>query len=66
MVKPYLDYKDISELLKCSKAKAYEVIKELRKETEWEETYESKWKGIVIPTDLFLKYFLSCRKALKK
>lgn len=66
MVKPYLDYKDISELLKCSKAKAYEVIKELIKETEWEETYESKWKGIVIPTDLFLKYFPSCRKALKK
>lgn len=66
MVKPYLDYKDISELLKRSKAKAYEVIKELRKETEWEETYESKWKGIVIPTDLFLKYFPSCRKALKK
>lgn len=66
MVKPYLDYKDISELLKCSKAKAYEVIKELRKETEWEETYESKWKGIVIPKDLFLKYFPSCRKALKK
>lgn len=66
MVKPYLDYKDISELLKCSKAKAYEVIKELRKETEWEETYESKWKGIVILTDLFLKYFPSCRKALKK
>lgn len=62
----YLGYKEIMELLKCSKGKAYEVIKELRKETEWEETYESKWKGIVIPTDIFLKYFPSCRKALKK
>ena len=53
-------------LLKCSKVKANQVIKELREKTEWGETYESKWKGIVIPTDLFLKYFPSCRKALKK
>lgn len=66
MVKPYLDYKDVMSLFECSKVKAYQIIKELREKTEWEETYESKWKGIVIPTDLFLKYFPSCRKALKK
>ncbi len=65
--KPYLGYADVMELYKCSKGMAYEILLDLRTKTGWADTYEAKHKSqIVIPTEIFLKYFPSCRKALKK
>lgn len=65
--KPYLGYADVMNLIQCSKKRAYDILDELRTKTGWGDTYEAKHKyQIVIPTDIFLKYFPSCRKALKK
>lgn len=63
----YLGYKEVSNLLKCSKGRAYEIIFELRKRSKWLETYECQNLGrIVIPKRILLNYFPSCRQAIKE
>lgn len=72
--KPYLNYKD---LVACGldRNKAYVVIKDLKKtkvkidgkEVPWEDTYEATMLlGEKIPTDIFLKFFPSCKKFFAK
>lgn len=44
----YLGYKEVSNLLKCSKGRAYEIIFELKKRgiciaDQSSDTYEMKW-----------------------
>lgn len=72
--KPYLNYKDLMACGIC-KNKAYDAIKELKKtkvkvdgkEIPWEDTYEAEMlQGEKIPTDIFLRYFPSCRKFFTK
>ena len=63
----YLGYKEIKELLKCSKGKAYEVILELRTLSGWSDTYECKHLSrIVIPKSVFLKYYPNLKQAIRE
>lgn len=63
----YLGYKEIMELLKCSKGKAYEVLFELRKISGWSDTYECKHLSrIVIPKSVFLKYYPNLKQAIRE
>lgn len=63
----YLGYKEIMELLKCSKGKAYEVILELRTLSGWSDTYECKrLSRIVIPKSVFLKYYPNSKQAIRE
>lgn len=63
----YLGYKEIMELLKCSKGKAYEVILELRTLSGWSDTYECKHLSrIVIPKSVFLKYYPNLKQAIRE
>ena len=63
----YLGYKEIKELLKCSKGKAYEVLLELRQISGWSDTYECKHLSrIVIPKSVFLKYYPNLKQAIRE
>ena len=63
----YLGYKEIMELLKCSKGKAYEVLLELRQISGWSDTYECKHLSrIVIPKSVFLKYYPNLKQAIRE
>lgn len=63
----YLGYKEVMELMKCSKGKAYEVILELRTLSGWSDTYECKHLSrIVIPKSVFLKYYPNLKKAIRE
>ena len=63
----YLGYKEIKELLKCSKGKAYEVLFELRNISGWRDTYECKHLSrIVIPKSVFLKYYPNSKQAIRE
>lgn len=63
----YLGYKEVQQILGCSRDNAYNVIKELREKTKWCDTYECrKLKRTVIPKQIFLKYFPSCKQAIKE
>lgn len=63
----YLGYKEVMELMKCSKGKAYEVILELRTLSGWSDTYECKHLSrIVIPKSVFLKYYPSLKQAIRE
>ena len=63
----YLGYKEVMELMKCSKGKAYEVILELRTLSGWSDTYECKHLSrIVIPKSVFLKYYPNLKQAIRE
>lgn len=63
----YLGYKEVMELMKCSKGKAYEVILELRTLSGWNDTYECKHLSrIVIPKSVFLKYYPNLKQAIRE
>lgn len=63
----FLGYKEIKELLKCSKGKAYEVLLELRQISGWSDTYECKHLSrIVIPKSVFLKYYPNLKQAIRE
>lgn len=69
--KPYLNYKDLMLILEIGKSSSYRIIEELRKEpvngVPYEQTYEATSKGKKdIPTEIFLRKYPYCRKALKK
>lgn len=66
-MKPYLDYKDVMEVTGLSKNNAYQIIKQIREESGWNETYEGKWiLGLVVPSKIFVKYFPSSRAKVKE
>lgn len=66
-MKPYLDYKDIMKVTGLSKNNSYQIIKQLRKESEWEDTFEGRFiSGIVIPSKIFVKYFPNSRKKVRE
>ena len=63
----YLGYKEVMELMKCSKGKAYEVILELRTLSGWSDTDECKHLSrIVIPKSVFLKYYPNLKQAIRE
>lgn len=63
----YLGYKEVMELMKCSKGKGYEVILELRTLSGWSDTYECKHLSrIVIPKSVFLKYYPNLKQAIRE
>lgn len=63
----YLGYKEVMELMKYSKGKAYEVILELRTLSGWSDTYECKHLSrIVIPKSVFLKYYPNLKQAIRE
>lgn len=63
----YLGYKEVMELMKCSKGKAYEAILELRTLSGWSDTYECKHLSrIVIPKSVFLKYYPNLKQAIRE
>lgn len=66
-MKLYLDYKDVVKILGVSKNNAYDIIKEMRKDSEFENTFQGKTiKGLVIPSKIFVKYFPNTRKLIKE
>lgn len=63
----YLGYKEVMNLLRCSKGRAYEIILELRNDSGWVETYECKHQNrINIPKKIFARYYPAYKWVLKK
>lgn len=64
-MKAYLDVHDVMNVTGNSKNKCYEILHFLRKDTDWENTYEGKFiNGIVIPTNIFIEYFPNAKKSI--
>lgn len=62
--KPYLDYKDIKELLCCNEKTAYRTIDEVMKNVD--KSRMPPFKRKMVPTDVLIKMYPSVKACIKK